>query len=154
MLGIVSTLLGFTKAHKVMLHVVAIGSLLSLVIFYAVYAGALKDSVRAKDDQIALLRVTVTEQEAELQRRNARIVKANREKMQAVTKKEEELIAARILSRQLMNERDKVTEELAVARFEILEAIRDDEDMADWVDWTVPSAAWRLLEQSTNPRTE
>jgi hypothetical protein len=38
-----------------------------------------------------------------------------------------------------------MTEELGVARFETIEAIRDDEDFADWVDWNVPGVAWGLL---------
>jgi hypothetical protein len=57
------------------------------------------------------------------------------------------LKAARIVG-EVNAENEQLKLDLGVTRFETLEAIRDDETFADWVDWTVPSAGWRLLRDS------
>jgi hypothetical protein len=49
-------------------------------------------------------------------------------------------------------ERDEIREDLKISQFELLEAIRDDEIMADWVDWPVPSSAWSLLRNAAEGR--
>lgn len=83
---------------------------------------------------------------------NDRIAANNRRQQEALAAAAARVKHAEDLARLAAAERDVISEELQVTRFEVLEAIRDDEDMADWVDWSVPAVAWDRLRDAEEGR--
>jgi hypothetical protein len=109
----------------------------------------MKAELMAGDTTISELTVDVATLRVEIRKRDERIENMNAKWRQKVTEERIRVETARQAVIDLQVENTRLQEELGVTRFETLEAIRDDEDFADWVDWTVPSAGWRLLQQAS-----
>jgi len=67
------------------------------------------------------------------------------EKLREVAAANEQTRIAKETAASVKDEKDKITEELAVANFTILEAIRDDEDYADWAYYPAHITVWSQL---------
>lgn len=136
---------GFIKAYRWWIIIGAAVTLLTTVLVYVDNHGEMKATIVAQHGQIDTLNGHVTSLNATIERRNATIARMNLEFMALAEAEQARLRAAKAEAEVLREERDRIAEELGVARFELVEAIRDDEDFADWVDWDVPPGAWSLL---------
>jgi len=123
----------------------------SAVAVFALIAGHLAlDNSRIKKLSAAKVRIEAMESElvnrhASIVNLNKRISDSNARQLEALEQAAIRIKAAEDAAEVVRIERDVIAEDLEVTRFEILEAIRDDEDMADWVDWDVPVIAWQRL---------
>lgn len=91
------------------------------------------------------LRLDLSAAHVELSARNERIQSMNDAHLIELAAARDLLQKSLMMSEAIRQERDLIREDLKVTQYELLEAIKDDEEMADWVDWTVPSSAWGLL---------
>jgi membrane protein involved in colicin uptake len=89
----------------------------------------------------------------EIAKRDERLAKQREVKLAELEDARVRLEAAYELIDELRTEQERVQKQLEVTRFQTLEAIRDDEDFADWVDGTVPPVAWGLLRQAAEGRS-
>jgi hypothetical protein len=139
---------GFAKAYK---WIIACGAVASFALTAFIYVGShakMKVLIPLLKDQVEQCQNTNVAFADEIANLNLRINAYNmlrREEIAAA--KIVVLKAARIVG-EVNAENEQLKLDLGVTRFETLEAIRDDETFADWVDWTVPSAGWRLLRDS------
>jgi hypothetical protein len=145
---------GLAVAYRMWILGAAIGAALLTGFNYIDNHGEMKATIKAYE-------ITLADQEADKQSLRDALASCEQRISDTNEARREELAEARIrlglanqLSFDLRQEVERVHEELEVTRFETLEAIRDDEDFADWVDGTVPSAAWRLLKQASEGRSE
>jgi biopolymer transport protein ExbB/TolQ len=120
----------------------------AIVIAIALFYGSCRANAVALEDaenQIKDLRNDLSAARIELSARNDRIRDMNARHLEELRDAKELLNQSLAMAQVIRSERDKIREQLEVTQFELLEAIRDDEEMADWVDWPVPSSAWGLL---------
>lgn len=89
----------------------------------------------------------------ELAKRDERLAKQREVRLAELEDARVRLAEAHELIDELREEQERVQAELEVTRFQTLEAIRDDEDFADWVDYGVPTTAWSLLRQAAEGRS-
>lgn len=132
------------------------GAVLTLATTLFVYVGnhsAMKVEIVNLKNQAVEKDFHIEALERELANRNVRLAKERERRVAEALAAELRLEAAKAAAEDLRAEAERVREELAVTRFETLEAIRDDEDMADWVDGTVPPAAWGLLRAAAEGRS-
>ena len=79
---------------------------------------------------------------SDIQALNNRIKAHNAQKLRDIAEAAERLEQAREVAAVVAKEKDVIAEELAVVRFSILEAIRDDEDYADWAFYPAHPSIW------------
>lgn len=136
---------GFFTTYKWVVVGIAVAGMATSVFVYIDNHGEMKSSIVAQEQQIDdLIRISQS-LELAIKSRNATISRLNMEKITLIADNRRKLAKANQLAQEVREQRDVITEELGILRFETLEAIRDDEDFADWVDWNVPSAGWSLL---------
>lgn len=114
----------------------------------ALFYGNCRANAEALDGaytEIEGLHVDLQMARVELDARNQRIKDMNARHIKELQNARDLLEQSLAMAQVIRAERDEIREDLKVSQFELLEAIRDDEDMADWVDWNVPSSAWSLL---------
>ncbi|MBW2647544.1 MAG: hypothetical protein JRE23_15495 [Deltaproteobacteria bacterium] len=147
--GGISVVKGFAKAWKMYLLIAAVVSVLVTAWVYVGNHSKMKAELVANDALITQLYSDLEHVNLQVFARDDRIRSMNNQRMEEVEAARARLQMARdmVLGLQLQNE--NILEELKFTQFKTLEAIRDDEDFADWVDYPVPSAAWRLLDQAT-----
>jgi hypothetical protein len=140
---------GFAKAWKMYLIIAAVAGVLITAWNYIGNHSEMKAQLVANEALITELYSDLEQTNMQVFARDDRIRGMNAKRMEEVAAEKIRLQIARdmVLGLQVRNE--SILEELKVTQFKTLEAIRDDEDFADWVDYTVPSAAWRLLDQAT-----
>jgi hypothetical protein len=136
---------GFTSTYKWVVIGIAVAGMLGTVFLYIDNHGEMKATVTAQKAQIENLMFTNGSLEAVIIARNATIVDQNLAQRALIEANKRKIEEAQQVVIALRLEREILTEELGVLRFETIEAIRDDEDFADWVDWDVPIAGWSLL---------
>lgn len=136
---------GFIKAYRWWLIIAAAITLLTTVLVYVDNHGEMKATIVAQNAQIDQLNGEVTSLNSVIAQRNATIAEMNANMVALAEAERARLRVAKAEAVRLQAELDLLEEELEVTRFELVEAIRDDEEFADWVDGTVPSAAWSLL---------
>jgi len=105
----------------------------------------MKERIPALEDQLASCQDASIAKDGQLIFLNQRIKKNNERELQALAEAAEKIKTAQDIAAVIVQEREQAKEELAVARFRLLENIRDDEDMADWANYDVPSDAWDRL---------
>lgn len=88
----------------------------------------------------------------ELAFRNKRISEINSVKRKELVDAKKALEESIITVRQLQKEREELSLDLQEVKFELLENIANDEELHDWVDYTVPSSAWSLLNSTAQDR--
>lgn len=143
---------GFLGAYRIWIMSAAIvAALLSIMVFYG-NAQARKVELAAANELIGSLRFDLQAARVELDARNQRIRDMNARQLEELRHARDLLNQSLRMSAVLREERDDLKQQLEENRFELLEAIRDDEDMADWVDYDVPAVAWGLLQQAAQAR--
>jgi hypothetical protein len=154
MLAFLAPALGFFARWRAwLIGGVVVSALITVFVFY----GNCRQNAEALANAevlIADLRFDLQAARVELDARNQRIKSMNERQLAELAQARDLLNQALVMSQVLRVERDKVKEELEVTKFELLETIRDDEEFADWVDWDVPTAAWGLLLNAAEGRTD
>lgn len=150
---ILPTIWGTLVRYRAIIWVAAL--VIALGTVFVFYGNCRANSVALAEANLTVDRLTteISILREELAARNLRIRLMNEQRLQELDKAEKLLAEAVAVGIALRNERDQMFEELEVTKFELLEAIRDDEEMADWVDDVVPSSAWRLLQQASDIRS-
>jgi tRNA isopentenyl-2-thiomethyl-A-37 hydroxylase MiaE len=105
-----------------------------------------KITIESQADHIEALR-------EELAKRDARLLKIREEKLAEATRARVRLAEANILIGDLQAEQARIQAKLEVTRSETLEAIKNDEDMANWVTIPVPAVAWSLLRNAAEGKS-
>lgn len=148
MWSLLKTIVNFASAYKLIIGIVAAAGMVITILTYVHNYGQMKaqivDFERTVQQCHALQEACLRGVES----RNQRIAEINMLMEKELAEANARIAAANEAAAELRADRDRITEELAVTRFELLEAIRDDEDFADWVDTDVPVAAWSLLQQA------
>jgi len=121
-----------------------IGAITTVAIFYG-NCRANATALEGAYAEIAGLRTDLQMARIELDARNDRIKSLNDRHRTELKNARNLLQQSLVMAQNIREERDEIREDLKISQFELLEAIRDDENMADWVDWPVPSSAWGLL---------
>jgi hypothetical protein len=124
------------------------GLIISAIAAVAIFYGNCRANATALEGaytEIAGLRTDLQLARIELDARNDRIKSINARHRTELQNARDLLQQSLVMAQSIRAERDEIREDLKVSQFELLEAIRDDEIMADWVDWPVPSSAWGLL---------
>jgi hypothetical protein len=140
----------FVSKFRIYFYLAAIGALAVTVFNYIDNHGEMKATIIAQENTISTQVANMASLRLELQRRNVRIEKINEQKRREVEEARLQVQRATILVQQVRVENELIREELEITRFETLEAMRDDEDFNDWANEHVPSAGWRLLQQSVD----
>ena len=140
---------GFAKAWKVYIIIAALAGVLFTAWNYVDNHGAMKAELSANDVTIDELLLDVELLHAQIDTRNATIQSMNARRLEELAAAKIRLQLARDMVQDLQSQNENILEELKVTQFETLDAIRDDEDFADWVDWTVPSSGWSLLRKAS-----
>lgn len=136
---------GFVSTYKWALIGIAAAGIATSVFVYIDNHGEMKGTITGQREQIHQLIANNMNLESVITSRNNTIVAQNEAIRARIAADAARIAEANRTVVEMRIERDIITEELGIVRFELLEAIRDDEDFADWVDWTVPNAGWSLL---------
>lgn len=143
---------GFLGAYRIWIMSAAIvAAMASVFVFYG-NAQARKVELVAANELIVSLRFDLQSARVELDARNQRIREMNARQLEELRNARDLLNQSLKISAVLREERDDLKQQLEENRFELLEAIRDDEEMAEWADGTVPGTAWGLLGQANQAR--
>lgn len=148
----IATLMGLYRSYK---WVVLLGTIVSVVIPVFLYIqshGKMRVLVPTLKNQVEQCQDTNVAFMDEISDLNIRIRLVNAQRRQDIVNAMQIIEATQEAAIVLLEENEILKLELSTTRFETLEAIRDDEDFADWVDWTVPSAGWRLLRDAAEGR--
>jgi hypothetical protein len=141
---------GFFSAYKWIIGSVAVTGFATALFVYIDNHGEMKATIQAQDQRIAQLIADNRDLDLALMKRNVVIEQLSLLQNQLIVEAKARIAAAKKEVVELRKDRDLLTEELGIARFEILEAIRDDENFADWVDADVPPAGWSLLRSAAD----
>lgn len=144
---------GMFAPYRIWAGLAAVGVVLATVLAFYGSCKACKAREPGYEMQIAQCQTNVQFYKTELIKRNERIANMNARILEQALEAEMQLKEALEVAKILRQERDTVNEELEITRFELLEAIRDDEEVADWVNDIVPSGSWRLLQQAADSGT-
>lgn len=115
--------------------------------------GEMKATIASSEETIKGQFIDIQALRIQIQKRDVRLMREREVKLAELEQARVRLAVAIELINELRADQERVQEELEVTRFETLEAIRDDEEMADWVDHTVPGVAWSLLRQAAEGRS-
>ena len=145
MLGILKMAWGIVASYRIWIMLAAaVGVLTTVLVFYG-NCRANVVALEAAQTEIADLKADFAASENALKYQNERIRLDNEHKLRALAEANQQLNKARAAAILLQLERDKAKLELEEAQFALLEAIRDDEDFADWANGPVPIDTWSLL---------
>ncbi len=144
-LGIYKMVSGFIGAYKWIMAAVAIAGLVTTVFVYIGNHGEMKAALVAQNADLMVCADTNVQFAGEIGSLNMRIRESNDRRRVEIAAAQEILEMAASVVAKVRKENAELKLDLGVTRFETLEAIRDDENFADWVDWNVPAAGWRLL---------
>lgn len=152
-----SVILGFFKAIPIFLQTwrlyIVGGAIITaglLVFNYIDNHGEMKAKIISQNNLLEQCDINAVSQSTEIMDLNARIEHLNARELEELHTLRVRLQAAEDAAEALRVRSNELREELAMTRFETLEAIQDDEDFADWVSEPVPSAGWRLLQQAVD----
>lgn len=135
----------FVSTYKWVMAGIAIAGFATSVFVYIDNHGEMKATIAGMESKINQCISDNGGLDATIAARNATITRMNTAQRELIAANKARIARANAVVEALRTERDVLTEDLGVLRFETIEAIRDDEDFADWVDWTVPVAGWSLL---------
>lgn len=152
-LGLLKLGWGMFAPYRLWAGLAVVGVALTTILVFYGSCKSCKAEQPFLEDHIAQCIVAKSALRVELGKRNERIENMNARRREEILEAEVKLNEALAAAEALRVERDSVKEDLEVTRFELLEAIRDDEEVADWVDGVVPSGSWRLLQQAADPGT-
>lgn len=124
------------------------------VVNYIGNHGEMKAQLAAGKDVIANQVIDIKALRLEILKRDERLAAQRATKLAELESARLRLAEANELIDELRADQERMREELEVTRFETLEAIRDDEEFADWVDGTVPPIAWSLLRDAAEGRSD
>ena len=141
----IATIIGLYKSYKWIMFAGAVASVVIPGFLYIQSHGKMKILVPALKSQVEECQDTNVAFVDEIMDLNIRIRAANAQRRQDIINAMQIIEATQEAAIVLLEENELLKLELSATRFETLEAIRDDEDFADWVDWDVPPAGWRLL---------
>jgi len=144
-IAIWKTVSGFVKTYKIIMGIVAAAGIAISVFNYIDNHGEMKAQAESDTQMIAQLVLNVEALQAQVNGRDARIKRMNAERLEEIAVDKARLKEAEEQANVVREENAELLIDLGVTRFELLEAIRDDEVFADWVDGTVPVAGWDLL---------
>ena len=139
---------GMFAPYRLWAGLAAAGVVLTTILVFYGSCKACKAEQPLLEQSIAQCEVDISALRVELGKRNERIATMNARLREQILESEMKLNAALAAAEALRADRDSIQEDLEVTRFELLEAIRDDEEVADWVDGVVPVGSWRLLQQA------
>ena len=110
--------------------------------------GEMKATLTSNKVTIQKLELNVDTLNDEIKARNAQIARMNERRTQEIMEAQARLDKARQTVKDLRERTKAIQAELGNIRLETLEAIRDDEEFANWANAAVPSTGWRLLQQA------
>ena len=147
-LGLLQVGWGFVKTYRIWITAIALVSFMTSVFVF--YGNCKENKVKLDyaEVQIEQLQLDLTAARKELQLRNSRIQKMNEDRVKERMEAEAALDTALKSAKKLQIERDAARKELEQTRFELVEAIQNDEELADWVNEPVPASAWSLLQSA------
>lgn len=148
----IATIFGFVKAYRWIMMIGAVASVALPIFLYIGNHGKMKALVPALKAQVEQCQDTNVSFVDEIGNLNLRIQASNAKRRQEIIQAMQIIEATQFAAIELLDENEQLKLELSETRFETLEAIRDDEDFADWVDWTVPPTGWRLLRDAAEGR--
>jgi hypothetical protein len=145
MLGTLRMIWGIVASYRIWIMLAAAGGvLISVLVFYG-NCRANAVALEAAQAEIVDLKTDYAASENARKYQNARIQKDNEQKLAALRRANQQLNEARAAAALLQVERDKAKLDLEEAQFALLEALKDDEDFADWANEPVPLDTWGLL---------
>lgn len=141
----IATIIGLYKSYKWVALGITIVSTSATIFFYVSNHGKMKVQIPVLKEKVELCQETNIAFVSEIMDLNIRIRESNARQRQKIIQAMQIIEATQEAAIVLLEENELLKMELSITRFNTLEAIRDDEDFADWADWTVPPAGWSLL---------
>jgi O-succinylbenzoate synthase len=139
------TLIGLYKTYKWVAMAASIAAVIIPGFLYIQGHGKMKVLVPVLKEQVAQCQDTNVAFIGEIADLNIRIRASNAAQRAKIIQAMQIIEATQKAAIVLLEENEQLKEELKKTRFDTIEAIRDDEDFADWVDGTVPPIGWKLL---------
>ena len=152
-LGALKIGLNFIGQYRIWFLIGAAVTGLTSILFFYGNARANAVELIAANELIRSLQYELSTARIELNARNQRIRDLNIRQLEELRRARDMLRESLRLADRLNAEKKELKLQLEENRFELLETIRDDEEMADWVDYSVPTAAWGLLQQASQGTT-
>ena len=136
---------GFFVAHRLLFAVGFAGVVCLWAWYHLAHDRAREAQLVAQNGQIELLTNDNTSKATLIESLNERIRRSNAEKLEAIENAASRIAFAEEQARLARSESDRISEELALVRFETLENMRDDEEYADWAFYDVHPLVWNQL---------
>jgi hypothetical protein len=130
---------------KMYLIAAAIAAVVGAVGYYVFTAERAKGRVLLLESKISQYVTANAIAESEINNLNNRITAHNEQKLKDIDRAEAKLKTAQTEAKELKAEKEVISEQLAVATFTITEAIRDDEEYADWAYYPTHITVWDQL---------
>lgn len=145
MLGTLKLVWDIVASYRIWIMLAAASGVLITVLAFYGNCRANAVALEAAKAEIVDLKADYAASENARKYQNARIQKDNEQKLEALRRTNQQLNEARAAATALRIERDKTKLELEEAQFALLEALKNDEDFADWANDSVPLDTWGLL---------
>lgn len=144
----------WTAKYRVYLLIGALAGAGLYILSYVTDHAEMKIQISAKTQELERLKDRDMQLMKIIEQRDQQIIRMNERRMQELAEMRMRLADARMEATEARATRDRITEELAMTRFQTLEAMRDDEEFADWISEPVPATGWMLLREASegNPR--
>jgi hypothetical protein len=152
MFGILKVVLGFFSMYRLVIFGTVLAGGLVWLTTHFYLDGKRKALVEDQEQQLEVAVMVVHGLKDNIKILNIRIEEANAEKIRVMVRERILVVKAHKKAEAVSAENELIKAELEMSRFNTIEAIRDDEDFADWVDWNVPLAGWSLLRDAAEGR--
>jgi len=144
----------FLSTHRLWFYGAVLVGFLGTAIFYINSYSSMKTRLPLLEAAYDQCQDTVESKTAKITSLNNRIKEINKQKLKEIAEAKARIKAAREAADVVRAERDIITEQLAIARFGIIEAF-NDETFADWVDacGDVHLTVWEQLHDTAEGST-
>lgn len=149
-LSVIKAVGGFISVYKIWIYAGLLGTALITTFNYIDNHGEMKATVEMQEQALEVANLEIASLITTIKARDATITRMNLANVHQAEQEQKRLETAKTIIQTLRTQRDILTEELSVSRFELLEAIENDEEFADWVDGDVPISGWRLLREAAD----
>ena len=147
MLAMIKLGMGLFKTYKYAIIAVALVGVLSTV-----YVHIRNDGIR--DTQIAAYELSDAVKSRKIGTMNARFIEQNKEKLAALAESKKKIKAAQAAAKDIEAQNAEMELDIGVLRFEILEAMQNDEEYTDWAYGVVLSDTWLMLGAANSAATD
>lgn len=126
---------------KVAVAAVALGT----IALYAMNAEKNRGLVKMLEAETARHILTIAHQDEQIRALNARLKGNNARWLELMQREQQRFAKAQAEADRIMAERDTITAELAASRSAWQEALRNDEELAEFVSHPVPPTVWSRM---------